>query len=174
VAWVAPNAEETVQAEELRNYLAQILPDYMIPSAFGIISALPRTPGGKLDRLRLLSETISENKVHNAPITPTELAIAQYWAEILGLNKVGINDNFFEQGGHSLLATQLIAHLREHYHLEIPLRSIFDHPTISSLAIYLDSLGANSIVETDFELLLAQLEQMPDEEVRKRLAEYEV
>ncbi|NWJ47738.1 MAG: amino acid adenylation domain-containing protein [Chloroflexi bacterium] len=177
VAWVAPNAEKTVQAEELRKYLAQILPDYMIPGAFGIISALPRTPGGKLDRLRLssnLPESVAENKVPNAPITPTEMAIAQYWAEILGLKEVGINDNFFEQGGHSLLATQLIAHLREHYHMEIPLRSIFDHPTISSLAIYLDLLGANSIVEADFELLLAQLEQMPDEEVQKRLAEYEV
>jgi acyl carrier protein len=115
----------------------------MVPSAFVLVDALPRTPHGKLDR-RALPEPdqsgpeVEENFV--APRTPVEEAIVEIWRKILSLDRVGIHDNFFELGGHSLLATQIVARLREAFRIELPLRSLFERPTIAGLAERIDTL----------------------------------
>ena len=120
----------------LRDYLKQKLPDYMIPSAFVLMKALPLTPNGKIDRRTLPPPDNFHNEQEDqfvGPGTPTEAKMAAIWAEVLGLKKVGINDNFFELGGHSLLATQIISRIGQAFAIEVPLRHLFEAPTIASL-----------------------------------------
>ncbi|MEH1861773.1 MAG: amino acid adenylation domain-containing protein [Nostoc sp.] len=119
------------------SFLQEKLPDYMLPSAFVLLDALPLTPNGKVARLALPAPDIArpyleENFV--APRTLTEEILAAIWAEVLGLQQIGINDNFFELGGHSLLATQIISRIRSAFSIELPLRYLFEAPTIASLA----------------------------------------
>ncbi len=120
---------------QLRSFAKEILPDYMIPSAFVILEALPLTPNGKIDRKALPApdgEIIREHE-YVAPRTTNEEIIANLFASVLGVQNVGIHDNFFELGGHSLLATQLISRLREAFSLKIPLRAVFESPTVAQL-----------------------------------------
>jgi amino acid adenylation domain-containing protein len=123
---------------ELRAYLKRELPDFMVPSAFVLLDALPLTPNNKLDRRALPSPDLSEHAPHDgfvAARTPAEQALARIWAEVLRLNQVGVHDNFFALGGHSLLATQLIARIRDAFQLDLPLRSLFESPTVAELAL---------------------------------------
>ncbi len=121
----------------LRHYLKQKLPDYMIPSAFVLMKALPLTPNGKIDRRALPALDNFHNEQEDkfvGPGTPTEAKMAAIWAEVLGLKRVGINDNFFELGGHSLLTTQIISRIGQAFAIELPLRHLFEAPTIASLS----------------------------------------
>lgn len=121
----------------LRHYLKQKLPDYMIPSAFVLMKALPLTPNGKIDRRALPAPDNFHNEQEDkfvGPGTPTEAKMAAIWAEVLGLKRVGINDNFFELGGHSLLTTQIISRIGQAFAIELPLRHLFEAPTIASLS----------------------------------------
>jgi amino acid adenylation domain-containing protein len=123
--------------ENLRKYLKQKLPDYMMPSAFVLMKALPLTPNGKVDRRTLPTPDNSVRESENKFIalsTSTEAEVAAIWAEVLGLQQISINDNFFELGGHSLLAAQIISRIRETFSMEIPLRTFFESPSIFSLA----------------------------------------
>lgn len=133
--------------ESLRKALAQRLPGYMIPAAFVVLNALPLTPNGKTDRRALpapnLSDLLSPEKVVH-PRTPTEIALAQVWSEVLRIEHVGIHDNFFQLGGHSLIAIQVIARLRAQQRREVPLRKLFDHSTIAALAHWLDQEQAQA------------------------------
>jgi acyl carrier protein len=119
-----------------RAFLKQRLPDYMIPSWFEIIEQLPVTPNGKVDRkalLELRAMRHAEGLVH--PRTPVEEIIASMWKEVLKLEgDVGVDDDFFELGGHSLLATQVVSRLRAIFYVDIPLRDLFQTPTIAALA----------------------------------------
>jgi amino acid adenylation domain-containing protein len=122
---------------ELRSFLKAKLPDYMVPGAFVFLEAMPLTPNGKIDRRALRAPDSSRREQEDnfvAPNTPTEEILAAIWAEVLGLQQVGINDNFFELGGHSLLATQIISRIREAFSIELPLRYLFEAPTIASLS----------------------------------------
>ena len=141
VAYIVANSELKTQDSELINnlrcYLKQKLPQYMIPSAFVLLESLPLTPNGKIDRrsLREPDTNTAEFESNFAdPRTPDEQLIAEIWAEVLGLERVGIHDNFFELGGHSLLATQAISRLREALQVELPLRSLFESPTVATLS----------------------------------------
>ncbi|MEH1781195.1 MAG: amino acid adenylation domain-containing protein [Nostoc sp.] len=140
-------------SRNLRDYLKQKLPDYMVPSAFVLMKALPLTPSGKLDRRRLRAPDSSLREVEDkfvAPSTPTEEVVAAIWIEVLGLQQVGINDNFFELGGHSLLATQIISRLREAFSIELPLRHIFETPKIASLSKAIETArSAESQAQSD-------------------------
>jgi amino acid adenylation domain-containing protein len=130
------NNQERKLTLDLRKFLKQKLPDYMIPSAFVTIDTLPLTPNGKVDRKALPAsdgEIIREHE-YIAPRTASEEIIANIFASVLGLQKVGIHDNFFELGGHSLLATQVISRLRNVFQIELPLRQIFEYPTVAALA----------------------------------------
>jgi amino acid adenylation domain-containing protein len=120
----------------LRVFLKQKLPQYMIPSAFVLLEAMPLTPNGKIDRRSLRAPDTNTPEFESnftEPRTPDEQLIAEIWAEVLGLERVGIHDNFFELGGHSLLATQAISRLREAFQVEVPLRSLFESPTVATV-----------------------------------------
>jgi len=128
---------------ELRAFLKTSLPEYMIPSAFVPLESLPRTTAGKVD-LRSLPAPDPEGRDHPhvAPRTPAETFLAGIWKEVLKVERVGIHDHFFEIGGHSLLAVQVIARIRRDRGLEIPLRKLFDQPTIAQLAPLLEQDAA--------------------------------
>ncbi len=132
----------------LRGYLKQKLPDCMIPSAFVLMKALPLTPNGKIDRRGLPAPDSFHNEQEDkfvAPRTPTEAKLAAIWVEVLGLKRVGINDNFFELGGHSLLATQIMSRIRQSFAIELPLRHLFEAPTIASLSKAIDTARSGGL-----------------------------
>ncbi len=122
---------------ELRSFLRQKLPEYMVPSIWMFLESLPLTASGKLNRQALPAPERSRPELDegfSVPRTPTEELLANIWAEVLKLDKVGIYDNFFELGGHSLMATQVVARIREALNVELPLRRLFRGPTIRGLA----------------------------------------
>ncbi|MCI0397533.1 MAG: amino acid adenylation domain-containing protein, partial [Chloroflexi bacterium] len=136
VAYVAPEAGQRLTVSELRLFLKQKLPEYMIPSIFVLMDKLPLTPNGKVDREALPAPDGSRPALAEAfiaPRTAVEEQIAAIWQPLLGIEQVGIEDNFFELGGHSLLATQVISRLRQAFRVELPLRAIFEAPTIAEL-----------------------------------------
>ena len=124
-----------VEVSELRAYLGEHLPGYMIPSVFVELPALPLTANGKVDRKALPQpEQLEPVGEYVGPRTAVEEMLAGIWSEVLGVELVGIHDNFFELGGHSLLATQVISRVRKTYTVELPLRSLFETTTIARLA----------------------------------------
>jgi amino acid adenylation domain-containing protein len=132
-----------VQVVDLRNFLKAKLPDHMVPSVFVLVESLPRTPSGKVDRQALPAPDQDRPDLKNvfvAPSTPTEELIARTWADILKVERVGIHDNFFELGGHSLLATQVVSRLRATFRVNLPLRSLFECPTVADLSERIETL----------------------------------
>jgi amino acid adenylation domain-containing protein len=140
VAYIV-SGQQSLTTSELRNFLKQKLPDYMIPAAIAILETLPLTPNGKVDRRALPIPDMEQNRQIDfvPPRTATEEAIANIIAAVLGLTQVGIHDNFFELGGHSLLATQVIARLQQTLNIELPLRSLLASPTVAGLSEALTS-----------------------------------
>lgn len=137
VTYVVPKHECQPSGREWRSFLKERIPDYMIPSAFVTLDRLPLTPNGKLDRHALPTPAADRPDLENryaAPRNDTERAMAQAWSEVLGVAQVGIHDSFFDLGGHSLLATQVISRLRDSLRVELPLRVLFEKPTIAALA----------------------------------------
>jgi amino acid adenylation domain-containing protein len=134
----------TPNPTELRDFLKQKLPAYMVPGAFVYLAAMPLTPNGKVDRktLPLPDLDLSLRSDFVAPSTPTQETLATLWQEILNLPQVGIRDNFFELGGHSLLATQVIIRLRPLFGVELPLRRLFESPTIERLSEVIEATQA--------------------------------
>jgi hypothetical protein len=134
IAYVVGTRKEAFDARELRTYLNARLPQYMIPSAFVALPSFPVTPNGKLDRNALPApEARSEEYV--APRNRSELALQRIWEDLLRVSPISVRDNFFALGGHSLLAASLIANCNRAFAVELPIRSLFDHPTIETLAI---------------------------------------
>jgi nonribosomal peptide synthetase DhbF len=142
VAYVVAAPGAAPDAAGLREHLARTLPDYMVPATFVLVDALPLTPGGKLDRSALPAPDERPATAYAPPRTPTERVLAGLWAEVFGLERVGVHDNFFELGGHSLLATQLIAKIRAAFAVELPLGAVFEVFTIAGLAERLDQAAA--------------------------------
>jgi len=142
VAYIVPSHQQAPTNSDLRCFLKSKLPDYMLPSAFVVLKALPLTPNGKVDRraLSLTAVKTESAEVEVAPRTSIEVALAEIWSKILGL-QVGVYDNFFQLGGHSLLATQLLLRVRNVFQVEIPLRSLFETPTIAGLAQYIETVS---------------------------------
>ena len=152
VAYVVPKETPGPRVSELRSYLQDRLPEYMWPSAYVLLDALPLTPSGKIDHRSLPAPDPTRpelDKVFVAPRTPVEIKLAEIWAQVLGLERVGIDDDFFELGGHSLLATQVISRVRDAFHIEIPLRSLFERPTVAALAERIEVLCALTEVPQD-------------------------
>ncbi|MEG4058033.1 MULTISPECIES: amino acid adenylation domain-containing protein [unclassified Microcoleus] len=128
---------------QLQAFLAEKLPEYMVPSAFVVLESLPVTANGKVDRLALPApEPIKLEWAGSyvAPQTSIEEVLVKIWAEVLGIKRVGIRDNFFELGGHSLLATQLVSRVRDAFGVELPLRRVFEAPTIAELSKIVENL----------------------------------
>ena len=128
-------------AAALREALRRTLPDYMVPGAFVPIGAVPVTPAGKVDRKALPAPPDARAEApYAAPRTPGEEVLAAVWAAVLGRARVGVHDGFFELGGHSLLATRVVSRVREVFGVELPLRELFEHPTVAELAERVDAL----------------------------------
>jgi amino acid adenylation domain-containing protein len=138
VAYVVGHDGAAATRADLIEDLRLRLPEYMIPTAFVMLGELPLTPNGKVDRRALPAPDKTERGTTTsefvAPRTPVEELLAQAWSQVLGLERVGIHDNFFALGGHSLLATQLVSRVRAAFKIEVPLRSLFSHPTVAELA----------------------------------------
>ncbi|HEX7242294.1 MAG TPA: amino acid adenylation domain-containing protein, partial [Longimicrobiaceae bacterium] len=131
---VAGDGVETPLPGALRDHLGAALPDHMVPGAFVVLDAIPRMPSGKLDRRALPApERVPDEERYVAPRTPLEELVASVWAEVLGLERVGVREHFFELGGHSLLATQVSSRLKS-MKLEVPVRLLFQTPTVEALA----------------------------------------
>ena len=137
VAYLVSRGDPPVTGDELRRELARHLSSVMIPSAFVFLNELPLTPNGKLDRAALLAlELAAKNprELVAAPRTPIEEVIASTWASVLGVESVGVDDNFFELGGHSLKAAQVVSRVGQAFGLDLPLRALFEAPTVGLLA----------------------------------------
>ncbi|HEV7783775.1 MAG TPA: non-ribosomal peptide synthetase, partial [Thermoanaerobaculia bacterium] len=147
---------------ELRAFLKERLPEYMVPAAFVALEALPLTPSGKVDRRALPAPGGARPEREGDFVTPrtaAEETVAAIWREVLGLDRVGATDNFFELGGHSLLLPQVMHRLRSAFQIEIPLRTLFDEPSVESLALALEE-----ILLADLERQLAETESLEGEE----------
>jgi amino acid adenylation domain-containing protein len=163
VAYVVASRSKHPGVDELRNFLGQHLPEYMIPSNFVFLKSLPLNANGKIDRARLPAPDEARPELQRlfvAPRTVVEKELANIWAELLKLSEVGIHDNFFDLGGQSLLATQVVSRIRKTFNCELVLRSLFESPTIAQLAAQIEGSTAE-----DTERLLAEIEQLSDEEV---------
>jgi amino acid adenylation domain-containing protein len=148
-------ARSSVSAQELRRFLHTRLPDYMVPSAFVFLETLPLTPNGKLDRRALPAPAPSEHTAEGVSTarTPTEELVAGIWRDVLALDRVGMEENFFALGGHSLLATQLLSRVRTLFHVELPLRALFERPTIAGLSETIDRARRDETVRALPDLL---------------------
>jgi amino acid adenylation domain-containing protein len=168
IAYIVPSAAVTPDVPELLELLRRHLPNYMIPSRFIVSAELELTPTGKLDRRRLPAPGPAQRRLNQqflAPRTPLEERIAQTWQEVLGTDHVGVQDSFFELGGHSLLATQLISRLRTRLGVEIPLRRVFEAPTVEGMALATVELLSQLAPTPDVSAVLDEIEGLSDDDV---------
>jgi len=167
VAYVAGNRERA-STTELRCYLADKLPSYMTPSIFVSLDKLPLTTSGKIDRTALPIPDPTRPDLAGefiAPRTHIEALLAGMWSDLLGVERIGVNDNFFDLGGHSLLATRVISQIRATLEVEVPLVSLFKAPTVSGLASTIAQITSDvSEVEKRVQLL-SQLIELSEEEM---------
>jgi amino acid adenylation domain-containing protein len=148
IAYLVIQKDKAVEMTEIKNFLKERLPSYMVPSNFITLDALPLTPNGKIDRRKLsrLPITGVSEKGFVAPQTQEEELLASIWSAVLGIPQIDIHDDFFELGGHSLLATQVISRVRDAFTVEMPLRVLFESPTIESFCKRLTSLRHESSI----------------------------
>ncbi|HEX2188234.1 MAG TPA: phosphopantetheine-binding protein, partial [Longimicrobiaceae bacterium] len=169
-----------VEADALRAHVRQGLPEYMVPSAFVVLDRLPLTANGKVDRRALPApELASAEERYVAPRTPTEEVLAGIWAEVLGIERVGVEESFFDLGGHSLLATRVVSRVRELFSVELPLRALFEGPTVAEMARVLAEGGAGALAgpvpvpapgpEASPHHLLAVIDELSEEELDRLL-----
>jgi amino acid adenylation domain-containing protein len=173
VAYFVPTGQPGATVTELRMFLKERFPDYMIPSAFVLLGALPHTPNGKVDRpaLPALERTRPElNTAYVAPRTPVQAELAEIWNDVLSLERVGIEDNFFDLGGHSLAATRLISQVIKKFQLEIPIKALFDAPTVADMAEIISQHQAKRASDAELMQMLRHVEAMTDEESQELLA----
>jgi amino acid adenylation domain-containing protein len=148
VAWVAPAGVPAPAAVELRSFLQDRLPAYMVPAVFVLLSELPRTPQGKVDRKALpapATASAEEPAAGDVPRTPAEELMAGLWAEVLGLRRVGLHEDFFELRGHTLLAAQIVARVRSAFGVDLPLRALFEHPTVAGLLAAIEEARGGAV-----------------------------
>jgi amino acid adenylation domain-containing protein len=172
-------AVEDSEIDAVRTHVATRVPPYMCPSAFIAVDGLPRTATGKVDRqaLRRVHAAAGWLRDYAPPRNSVEQALADIWTEVLGLERIGIHDNFFERGGHSLLAMQVVSRVRRRFTIELPVRTLFLHPTIALLApevgraLEADAAAAAPILEPRGEMLvaLAEIERLSEAEARTLL-----
>ncbi len=146
---VAYVVSEVVDIDALRRSLRERLPDYMVPATFVMLTALPLTPNRKVDRNALPAPEHQRAESYLAPRTPVEEVLAGIWAELLGLERVGAADHFFDLGGHSLLATRVVAAVRHAFRVDLPLRLVFERPTLEGLARAISEAGETGVPVDD-------------------------
>lgn len=171
VAYVVFEAEEVANSE-LRSYLQQRLPHYMVPSQFVSLTELPLTANGKVDRRALPdpeTESTTVDKDFCSPRTPTEEMLANVWSEVLRVAPVGIHNSFFDLGGESILAIKLVSRINKDLDIELPVRALFDQPTIAELATLIVQKQAERTNEEELLKLLEELGDVSEEEARSLL-----
>jgi amino acid adenylation domain-containing protein len=173
VAYVVPHAGAAPETRDLRAFLGDRLPCYMVPCRFVLLEKFPLNANGKVDRRALPPPDLSrpeQEAAYIGPRTPLEERIAESWSMVLGVDRVGIHDNFWELGGHSLLATKVLSRLYDDLGVELPLQALFEAPTLSGFAVM---VGQNMLAASGEEgqRLLDELSEMSEEEVLSLLAE---
>ena len=174
VAYVVSRQGQTPRPSAFRAHLKRLLPDPMIPSTFVVVEDLPRTPSGKVDRSALPAPELDRSSVDApflAPRTPAEEVIAGIWREVLGVSRVGVEDDFFELGGHSLTATQVLSRVREIFEIELPVRTIFESPTPAAFAEALAIAVGDRAAVDETARWVVRLAAMSEDEVERLLGE---
>jgi len=189
VAYVTTNSDASINAvtpQRLWDYVRERLPEYMAPSSIVVLDQLPLTPNGKIDRKALPAPDYAKDLLQNgyiAPTTETERTLTQIWSRVLGVEKIGVADNFFMIGGHSLLATQVVSRVRQSFAIEMPLREMFESPTIAELSKAVEKLRAaqsgSAVSATtitarkrgarNLEQVLSQVQQLSEDEAKQLL-----
>jgi amino acid adenylation domain-containing protein len=172
-AYLTPTTPtHTTTPDQLRSHLQTKLPAYMIPTNYVWITNLPLTPNGKLDHKKLPAPTPQNPLPHNTytpPTTPTQTTLTKIWQDVLGINHIGTHDNFFDLGGHSLLATQVTSRIRTTLNYDLPLRQLFEHPTIHTLATTIVEAVAERVVAEGALGVLDEIEQLSDGQANQLL-----
>jgi len=173
VAYVIAEADMTPSTSDLRSYLQERLPDYMVPFSFIMLTEFPLTTNGKINRAALPEPDNARPELTDifvAPRTPMEEKLAAIWESVLGISGIGVYDNFFEMGGHSLMATQLISRVRDAFSVELPVKVFFTgDPTIARLASEIEEIQLSQPSEDDVAEMLKELDNLSDDEVRALL-----
>src|SRR5215469_5565304 len=149
VAYLVPKpsvSDPEVLISELRSRIAEKLPEFMIPSAFVVLDTMPRSPNGKINRGALPAPELSrdESEAFIPPRNLVEEKLAEIWSEVLHIQRISIHDNFFALGGHSLLATQVVSRVRNWAQVELPLRAMFETPTVAELALRISHIESGA------------------------------
>ena len=147
VAYIIPQSDRVLTASEVRRFLKEKLPKYMVPSAFIMLDAIPLTPNGKIDRRALPApdwEQRDLEEIFVAPRTPIEEALADIWSQILGVKQIGVKDNFFDLGGHSLLAVRLVAEIEKAVNIKVPLAALFQFTTVEQMARFVQDENSST------------------------------
>jgi acyl-coenzyme A synthetase/AMP-(fatty) acid ligase len=173
VAYVVAGGQ--VSIGQLRTFLREQLPEYMVPSAFVLLDKLPLTANGKVDRraLPIPDKSREAAEAFVAPRNAAEELVAGIWSQVLDIKQIGVHDNFFNLGGHSLLATQVVSRIRSAFQLELdqlPLRQLFETPTVAGLVDALARIWSGMDIVENIAQTLKELEQLSDEEVELMLS----
>jgi acyl carrier protein len=172
IAYYTSRQAGRLTVSELRKFINEKLPDYMTPSAFVRLDALPLTPNGKVDR-RALPDPGSPrpdlNTRYTPPATTTERQLASIWSKVLSVDQVGIHDNFFDLGGHSLAAFRMIARVIHSFQLGLPVKALFDAPTVAEMAAIITQTQTKQASHTEMAQMLREVEIMTEEEAQKQL-----
>ncbi|MET0397695.1 MAG: amino acid adenylation domain-containing protein [Longimicrobiaceae bacterium] len=169
-AYVVPREDASVDVEALREGLRRTLPDYMVPGAIVVLEALPLTATGKTDRAALPApDPAGAAREFVAPRTPVEEMLAGIWGEVLGVERVGAEDDFFDLGGHSLLATRVASRVRAACGVELPVRALFEAPTLERLAERVEAGLQAEMADWEMEEELERLEGLSDEDITRLL-----
>ena len=170
MAYVLAKGKVEPSAGELRGFLREKLPEYMVPSAFVTLDCFPLTPNGKVDRRALPKPDLQSNPAGFVPpASATEKTLANIWGEVLRIKQVGRHDNFFELGGHSLLGTQVISRIRKLFGVEMGLRSLYDTMTVAAMAEAIAKVKFEQDISVET-LLHQEIEGLNDAEVDAELA----
>lgn len=177
VAYVVWRGTSGPTADELRSYVKAALPEHMVPSAFVSMDALPLTPSGKLNRRALPAPEARAyaNQTYESPRGDIEEAIAKIWRELLHLDQIGRHDNFFDLGGHSLLATRVVARIQSSLSTEVPVRLLFECPTLQQLGEHIEAIHRARLIEkiaeggAEVQELLERLRSMPESKAEEYL-----
>jgi len=173
IAYVVCDIGAEATVNDLRGFLKERLPAYMIPANIILLDAMPLTPNGKIDRQALAARGPAEvwqTEEKLAPRIPIEKAIADIWKKSLGIEQVSIEDSFFDIGGHSLLAMRVLSRLQETFEVDLQLRELFESPSVTELALAVVQRQAEQIAGEQLGLILADLERLPEAEAFALLA----
>jgi amino acid adenylation domain-containing protein len=174
VAYVVPTLRPAPDVSELRTFLRAKLPEYMVPWAFVTLDAMPLTATHKIDRKALPDPSTSRPNIatpYVGPKTPTEQELARIWAEVLSVDQVGIHDDFFALGGHSLAASRVISRVIAVFQLQLPIRALFDSPTVAAMADVIADNVKQKASEEDLRRLLGEIDSLSEEEIQRLLSE---